>query len=145
MSKMFGVAAALAVVTVIGAASSAQAAVVPASVANIKSAVAPTVTSVQYRRWGGVGWRGPGWRGYGWRGGYGWRYPYRYGYGWGWGWPYYGAAIATGAVVGAAAAAPYYYPYYAPGYVAPAPIAGGPVRQCWVETDSRGYGYYQPC
>ena len=141
MSKIIGVAAALAALTAMGAASSAQAAVVPTSVAKVKSAVAPNTSTVQYRRWGG--WRGGyGWRGYGWRG-----YPYRYG--WGWGWPYYGAAFATGAYVGAAAASPYYYPapVYAPApaYVAPPAVAGGPARQCWVETDTRGYGYYQPC
>lgn len=28
----------------------------------------------------------------------------------------------------------------------PAPDAGGPIRQCWVETDrDRGYGYWRPC
>ena len=52
-------------------------------------------------------------------------------------------------LIGAAAAAPYYYGpgyYDAPGYYpAPPPAAGGPARQCWVETDSRGYGYWQPC
>jgi len=133
--------------TVVGAASSAQAAVVPGSAAKVGSAVAPVTTNVQVRHWAGGGWRGGyGWRGYGWRG-YGWRYPYRYG--WGWGWPYYGAAFATGAFVGAAATAPYYYPapYYAPGpvYAAPPAVAGGPARQCWVETDTRGYGYYHPC
>jgi len=145
MSKILGVAAALGAVMTLGAESSAQAAAVPTSVAKVKSAVAPTTSSVQYRR---VVVGGGGWRGYGWRG-YGWRYPYRYGWGWGWGWPYYGAAFATGAYVGAATAYPYYYPapVYAPGpaYVAPPPVAGGPARQCWVETDTRGYGYYRPC
>ena len=141
------------VVAVSGAATSgAQAAPVSTGVAKIDNALATNVTTVQGRRWRG-GWRGHGGRGYGWRGGYG-----RYGYGWGWGWPYYGAGFGTGLVIGSAVSAPYYYgrPVYSeppiytyeapPAYMAPpAATRSGARQRCWVETDSRGYGYWGPC
>jgi hypothetical protein len=64
-----------------------------------------------------------------------------------------GAGFATGLALGALATRPYYGPYY---YGPPAVVyeaqpqpyidPNGPVRQCWVSTDSmRGYGYYVPC
>jgi hypothetical protein len=79
------------------------------------------------------------------------------------------AGLAIGAIAAAAARPRYYYepgyayaePYYAPPevvyeappvYYAPAPryyaprsYGPGPVRQCWVTTDDRGYGYWRPC
>jgi hypothetical protein len=79
------------------------------------------------------------------------------------------AGLAIGAIAAGAARPRYYYepgyayePYYAPPavvyeppptYYAPAPTyyaprsyGPGPVRQCWVSTDSdRGYGYWRPC
>ena len=85
------------------------------------------------------------------------------------------AGVAAGLIVGgiaAAAASPRYYDhgprayhyggpvYYAPPpvYVEPAPVyaappayygpahdPNGPVRRCWIATDERGYGYWQPC
>jgi hypothetical protein len=78
------------------------------------------------------------------------------------------AGLALGAIAGAAARPYYYgpgydYPAYAepygayeyypapPAYVAPrvyaAPpvAAGGPMRQCWISNDDRGYGYWRPC
>jgi hypothetical protein len=79
------------------------------------------------------------------------------------------AGLALGAIAGAAAR-PYYYdhgyaysgyaePYYAPPqvyapppvyyqpevYAAPPPPRGGPHRQCWVQNDERGFGYWRPC
>jgi hypothetical protein len=44
----------------------------------------------------------------------------------------------------------YYEPaptYYAPAqaYAAPPGYGAGPVRQCWVSNDDRGYGYWRPC
>jgi hypothetical protein len=131
MTRTFSFAAALAI-GVAGAASMGQAAALPTSVANIQSAAPAHATTVQFRRWGGAGWRGGYWRGYGWRG-------------YGWGWPYYGAAVASGVVVGSAVAAPYYYGP-PPAYYAPTPVGPGPTRQCWVDTDSsRSYGYWRPC
>jgi hypothetical protein len=74
--------------------------------------------------------------------------------------------FATGLAIGALAARPYYYDpphyyygpppahfvapprpyYYGPTYVEPYPDPNGPIRQCWVSTDSdRGYGYFRPC
>jgi hypothetical protein len=88
---------------------------------------------------------------------------------------YYGGAViggvAAGLALGAIAASrPYYYapgyayygyasPYYAPPsvyapppvyyapevYAAPPPPRGGPYRQCWVQNDDRGFGYWRPC
>lgn len=80
------------------------------------------------------------------------------------------AGLALGAIAGAAAR-PYYYdpgyayygyaqPYYAPPsvyappqvyyppepvYAAPPPPRGGAYRQCWVQNDERGFGYWRPC
>jgi hypothetical protein len=155
MSNILKLSAALgfAVAASAAATSGAQAAPVSTAVAKIDNALATNVTTVQGRRWRG-GWRGYGGRG-GWRGGYGWRNPYRYGYGWGAGWPYYG--FGTGLVIGSALAAPYYYgppvyseppiyTYDAPAYMAPpAATRSGARQRCWVETDSRGYGYWGPC
>jgi hypothetical protein len=140
MAKLLKLSAALGFVVAASAAAmpSAQAAPVSTGVAKIDNALATNVTTVQGRRWRG------GWRGHGWRG--------RYGYGWGWGWPYYGTGFGTGLVIGSAVAAPYYYgpPVYSepPIYTAPPPPAAtrsGANRQCWTETDSRGYGYWGPC
>jgi hypothetical protein len=128
-----------------GAMAPSHAAPLPAAAAAIGKSAPSHVVDVQYRYRGGY--RG----GYGYRGGH-----YR-----GWGW---GGAVAAGVVAGtiAAGAYPYYYGpgyYYgppAPVYVEPAPVyvAPGPayyepprgaVRQCWVKTDDRGYGYWRPC
>ena len=65
--------------------------------------------------------------------GHGGRY-YGHGYGYGYG---YGAAAAAGVVLGAAAVSSGYYYGAGPGY-----FGGG---GCWIQTDSRGYGYYGPC
>ena len=138
MSKIFPLAvlSALAIGTSLGAGSDVQAAPLPTSVGSLDRAVTNQTTEVRWRRH--------------WRGGW-WGYPaaglgFGLGYGWGAGWPgyYYGR--------------PYYGPsYYAPPvvyeeppiYTAPRVYRGEPrrgaSRGCWVETDSRGYGYWGPC
>jgi len=104
------------------------------------ASISDPVTNVRYY---GAGYRG---RSYGRAAGYGARYygqGYRgryYGHGghyygyYGYG---YGAAAAAGVILGAATVNGGYYYGAAPGYY------GG--RGCWIETDTRGYGYYGPC
>jgi hypothetical protein len=132
---------------VAGATSPSAAAPVPGAAAAINRTASSHVID--------VAWRGR--RGY-YHGGY-----YHGGYhrgGWGWGAPFAAGIIAGGIAAGAY---PYYYgrPYYygpppeavyvepPPVYVAPGPAyyepPRGPVRQCWVKTDDRNYGYWRPC